>query len=207
MKKLLLLLLCVPLIGVGQPFKEIKQYSTDKSDSKYKSIQSCLFRTTFEVYEPIVEREFHLHDPRNVPSIIIPFEEINNLKDFLVKGREKFYEWDSIRIANDIKSMDKKMEIKGLDPFRVRGDDYGGFYGISSLEIKYKSSETGKSEMQLYLFVCDEHCVRSDIFSSTVFTNYDQNINAVFQEFLDDLTVEFYQTKRKEINNKSSLFK
>ena len=188
------------MIGLGQSFKTIKEYSFESD---------LLFLTQFYLSDKsIAGSEFRIYHNRSfgLPCLIIPFGKINDLREFLLKSRDKFYEWDSVRVANGIKEMKKNIDKFG-SAIRAIGDDYGVFYGLVSLETNYIALESGRSVMQLYFYVCDEHCVRSDVFSTYVVISDNHKANEAFQKFLDDLNIEFYQEELKKINNKGSLFK
>lgn len=203
MKKLLLLLIAVPVIGFGQSFKTIKEYSFKNKITKDNEV---LLSTKFFLNtEAIAEPEVQIYGSGNTPNFTIPFEKINDLREFLENSRAKFYEWDSVRVANGIKKMKKNID-KFISPINAIGDDYGVFYGTTTLETNYIAWESGGSVMQLYFSVSDKNNVRSDIFAQYIVKSDDKKSNKTFQKFLDDLNVEFFQKELNKINEKGSLF-
>ena len=203
MKKLLLLLIAVPIIGFGQSFKTIKEYSFKNKITKDNEV---LLSTKFFLNtEAIVEPEVQIYGSGNTPNFTIPFEKINDLREFLENSRDKFYEWDSVRVANGIKKLKKNID-KFISPINAIGDDYGVFYGTTTLETNYIAWESGRSVMQLYFSVSDKNNVRSDIFAQYIVKSDDKKSNKTFQKFLDDLNVEFFQKELNKINEKGSLF-
>jgi len=203
MKKLLLILIAVPIIGFGQSFKTIKEYSFKNKITKDNEV---LLSTKFFLNtEAIVEPEVQIYGSGNTPNFRIPFEKINGLREVLENSRDKFYEWDSVRVANGIKKMKKNID-KFISPINAIGDDYGVFYGSTTLETNYIAWESGRSVMQLYFSVSDKNNVRSDVFAQYIVKSDDKKSNKTFQKFLDDLNVEFFQKELNKINEKGSLF-
>ncbi|MBT7896247.1 MAG: hypothetical protein HN564_04550 [Flavobacteriales bacterium] len=203
MKKLLLILLCIPIIGFGQSFKTIKEYSFKNKITKDNEV---LLSTKFYLNDKsIAIPEVIIYAYGNTPNFRIPFEKLNDLREFLEKSRAKFYEWDSVRVVNGIKDMKKNID-KFSSPINAIGDDYGVFYGITTLETNYIAWKSGRSVMQLYFSVSDKNNVRSDIFAQYIVKSDDKKSNKTFQKFLDDLNIEFYQKELNKINEKGSLF-
>ena len=203
MKNLLLILLCIPIIGFGQSFKTIKEYSFKNKITKDNEV---LLSTKFYLNDKsIAIPEVIIYAYGNTPNFRIPFEKLNDLREFLEKSRAKFYEWDSVRVVNGIKDMKKNID-KFSSPINAIGDDYGVFYGITTLETNYIAWKSGRSVMQLYFSVSDKNNVRSDIFAQYIVKSDDKKSNKTFQKFLDDLNIEFYQKELNKINEKGSLF-
>ena len=70
MKKLLLLLIAVPIIGFGQSFKTIKEYSFKNKITKDNEV---LLSTKFFLNtEAIVEPEVQIYGSGNTPNFTIP---------------------------------------------------------------------------------------------------------------------------------------
>ena len=186
----------------SQSVSLVKDFSFERNGlvSEYISLQFMLDENGKADDEIIVS-----NGTRSLFShFILKFEDINEFKQFLIEGKNKFYEWDSIRKVNGIKEMVKQIDVFKTN-VRFWGDDYGVFSTTSQVELNYVSWKSGSSVMQLK--VSGNDGVRSDIYAQYLcYGNKEKTVSKNFNIFLDEFTLDFLKSEQNKINNKSDLF-
>ena len=186
----------------SQTNKLVKDYSFENkfgSKADFISMYFLLDKNSLAKKEVQIQR-----GTSQFPKLYVPFELVPEIKVFLLKGREKFFEWDSIRKSNNILEMQKQISVFDKK-IQMAGDDYGVFTEITEITLNYISWKSGNSVMQLKATISNG--VRSDIFAEYLcYGDVDDLTNKNFDLFLNDFTIEFLTAELNKNNEKNDLF-
>ena len=208
MKKILILLLFIPLVSIGQETL-LKDYSKNENDeydksNKYEQLYISTYTETKDgvAFNGILIKNKKGYSSSRRPVLYIPLENISAFQAFLENSRTKYYEWEKTREENKIDNMKKTINTFS-NKIRMIGDDYGYVSGMTDVELIF-DAESGKSRMILKAYINDG--VRSDLFYPYLIQNDENWRDLALLRLIKDLTIENVQAEIDAINNKDSLF-
>jgi hypothetical protein len=186
----------------SQTYKLVKDYSFENKFGSKDDFISMYFLLD---KNSLAKKEVQIQSGTSqFPKLYVPFELVPEIKVFLLKGREKFFEWDSIRKSNNILEMEKQISVFNKK-IQMAGDDYGVFIENTEITLNYISWKSGKSVMQLKATISNG--VRRDIFAQYLcYGDVEDLTNKNFDLFLNDFTIEFLTAELNKINEKNDLF-
>lgn len=199
---LILIFLISNNLMYSQKSKLIKDFSYENDFGSKDEFISMYFMLD---KNSLAKKEVELHNGKNAfPFLVIPFDLVPEIKNFLTSGRVKFHEWDAIRKSNNVLEMQKEISVFNKK-IKMYGDDYGVFSGDTQITLNYISWSSGKSVMQLKAYISNG--VRSETIAFYLcYGDVEAKTNKNFDLFLNDFTLDFLNSELIKNNEQAKLF-